>query len=115
MVGMAAAGTAPNDLEALARRHPLRPLLVSAQLLKQQRRPYPERSGERNQGLETWGDVTGFQSAEHPSTDPGGVRHIRQGQILALPHAPRDRAQLTADITRAHGYGAQSRAFGGTR
>src|ERR1700704_3522355 len=99
MVGMAAAGTTPNHLEALARRHPLRSLLVTTQLLKQQSRPYPERSGERNQGLETWRDVTGFQSAEHSRTDPGGGRHIGQGQILALAHAPRDRTQLPADIT----------------
>ena len=97
---MAAAGTAPHHLESLARGHPLRPLLVPAQLLQQQRRPHAERARQRDQGLQAGGDVPGFQSAEHPGADPGGGRHIRQRQILALAHAPRDGAQLPADVGR---------------
>ncbi len=45
--------------------------------------------------------MTGFQSAEHPGTDPGGARDIRQRQILALAHTARDCAQLPADVSAA--------------
>jgi hypothetical protein len=97
---MAAASPAADHLESLARGDPLRTLLIPAQLLQQQGGPYAERAGQGDQGLQTGGDVTGFQAAEHPGADAGGDRHIRQRQILAFAHTPGDRAQLSPDIAR---------------
>jgi len=65
---------------------------MPALLLQQQRRPYAERTRESDQGLQTGGDMTRFQPTEHPRADAGGGCHIRQRQILALAHPPRDSA-----------------------
>src|ERR1700721_2926063 len=113
MIGMAAAGTAADHFESLARRNPLRPLITPAQLLQQQRRPYAECTRQCDQGFQTGGYTAGFETAEHPGADARGNRHIRQRQILAFAHSARDRAELTADIARGgRESGARFWAFG---
>src|ERR1700716_482618 len=113
MISMTAAGTAPAPLESLARRDALRALLVPAELLQQQCRSYAERARQRNQSFEAGGDVTRFQSAEHPGADAGGVRNVRERQILAFAHTPSHGAQLTADIRRRDcRHRSRCRAFG---
>jgi hypothetical protein len=59
----------------------LRAALVLADLLQQQRGPYPERLGQRYDGLETRIHMTGFQPAEHAGADTGVLRDVGKGQI----------------------------------
>src|ERR1700722_15552993 len=101
MIGMAAAGAAPHDLESLPGGHALCPFLVSPHLLQQKRGSYAERTGERNQGLQTGSDMAGLEPAQHSGADPGGGRDIRQRQVLAFPDSASDQSQLPADIARS--------------
>ena len=98
VIGMPAPRAAADDLEALTGGDALRAFRGAADVLQQQGRPHAQRRRQCDQCFQAGRDVAGLEPAQHSGADPGAGSDIREGQMLAFAHTPRDHSQLTTDV-----------------
>src|SRR5579871_6658225 len=101
LIGMATPGTAPHDLETLARRGVLRAAFGRADILQQQCRADAEHLRESDDRVQTRADAPGLETAQHPRADTRLLRNVRESQAELVADAPRRAANARGAVQAA--------------